>query len=39
MLICGASVGASKTDKARKLGVDVVDQDTIWRALIDAGVA
>ncbi|MEA2324129.1 MAG: ligase [Solirubrobacteraceae bacterium] len=38
MLICGANVGAAKTDKARKLGVDVVDQKTIWRALIDAGV-
>ena len=39
MLICGANVGASKTAKAEKLGVDVVDQDEIWRLLIDAGVA
>jgi DNA ligase (NAD+) len=39
MLICGANVGAAKTDKAQKLGVEVVDQDTIWRTLIDAGVA
>jgi DNA ligase (NAD+) len=39
MLICGESVGASKTDKAAKLGVEVVDQEVIWRQLIDAGVA
>ena len=39
VLICGANVGASKTAKAEKLGVDVVDQDEIWRLLIDAGVA
>jgi DNA ligase (NAD+) len=38
MLICGANVGAAKTAKAEKLGVDVVDQDEIWRRLIDAGV-
>ena len=39
MLITGADVGASKTAKAEKLGVDVVDQGEIWRLLIDAGVA
>jgi DNA ligase (NAD+) len=39
MLICGANVGASKTAKAEKLGVEVVDQDDIWRRLIAAGVA
>jgi DNA ligase (NAD+) len=39
LLICGANVGASKTAKAEKLGVAVVDQDVIWRRLIDAGVA
>jgi DNA ligase (NAD+) len=39
MLICGADVGASKTAKAEKLGVEIVDQAEIWRLLIDAGVA
>jgi len=39
LLITGANVGASKTAKAEKLGVEVVDQDDIWRRLIDAGVA
>ena len=39
LLICGANVGASKTAKAEKLDVEVVDQDIIWRQLIDAGVA
>ena len=39
LLICGENVGASKTDKAAKLGVEVVDQEVIWRRLIDAGVA
>jgi DNA ligase (NAD+) len=39
MLICGANVGASKTAKAEKLGVDVVDADEVWRKLIDAGLA
>jgi DNA ligase (NAD+) len=38
MLICGANVGAAKTAKAEKLGVEVVDQEEIWRALIAAGV-
>ncbi len=38
MLICGENVGASKTAKAEKLGVEVVDQEAIWRLLIDAGV-
>jgi DNA ligase (NAD+) len=39
MLICGDNVGASKTAKAEKLGVEVVDQAEIWRQLIAAGVA
>jgi DNA ligase (NAD+) len=39
MLICGTDVGASKTAKAEKLGVAVVDQRDVWRMLIDAGVA
>jgi DNA ligase (NAD+) len=39
MLICGDNVGAAKTDKAQKLGVEVVGQDDVWRVLIDAGVA
>jgi DNA ligase (NAD+) len=39
MLICGANVGASKTAKAEKLGVEVVDQDAVWQRLIAAGVA
>jgi DNA ligase (NAD+) len=39
LLICGENVGAAKTAKAEKLGVEVVDQSEIWRMLIDAGVA
>jgi DNA ligase (NAD+) len=39
LLICGTGVGASKTAKAEKLGVEVVDQADVWRMLIDAGVA
>lgn len=39
LLITGDNVGASKTAKAEKLGVEVVGQDEIWRRLIDAGVA
>ena len=39
MLICGANVGASKTAKAEKLGVEVVDQARVWERLIAAGVA
>jgi DNA ligase (NAD+) len=39
LLICGENVGASKTGKAEKLGVEVVDQAEIWKLLIDAGVA
>jgi DNA ligase (NAD+) len=39
LLICGENVGAAKTTKAEKLGVEVVDQSEIWRMLIDAGVA
>jgi DNA ligase (NAD+) len=38
-LVCGANVGASKTAKAEKLGVEIVDQDEIWRLLIAARVA
>jgi DNA ligase (NAD+) len=39
LLICGADVGASKTAKAEKLGVEVVGQEEIWASLIAAGVA
>jgi len=39
MLICGAEVGAAKIAKAEKHGVEVVDQEVVWRMLIDAGVA
>jgi DNA ligase (NAD+) len=39
LLICGANVGAGKTAKAGKLGVEVVDQEEIWRLLVAAGVA
>jgi DNA ligase (NAD+) len=38
MLIAGANVGAAKTEKAAKLGVQVVEQDQAWRWLADAGV-
>ena len=37
-LITGADVGASKTAKAEKLGVDVVDQAAAWAWLDQAGV-
>ena len=39
LLITGENVGASKTAKAEKLGVEVVDQGDVWRLLIDAGIA
>jgi DNA ligase (NAD+) len=39
LLICGANVGAAKTAKAEKLGVQIADQDAIWGRLIAAGVA
>jgi len=39
MLICGDNVGASKTAKAEKLGVQIIDQGEIWRLLIAGGVA
>ena len=39
LLICGANVGAAKTAKAEKLGVEIAGQDEIWRLLIAAGVA
>jgi DNA ligase (NAD+) len=37
-LLAGANVGAAKTDKAAKLGVEVVDQDRLWEWLGQAGV-
>jgi DNA ligase (NAD+) len=39
MLICGTDVGASKTAKAEKLGVQVIGQDEVWELLIAAGIA
>jgi len=39
LLICGDGVGASKTDKAAKLAVEVVDQAAIWEQLIAARIA
>ena len=39
LLICGENAGASKTAKAEKLGVRVVDQGEVWTLLIEAGVA
>lgn len=38
-LLAGENVGAAKTDKATKLGVEVVDQDTLWGWLRQAGLA
>jgi DNA ligase (NAD+) len=38
-LLAGANVGASKTDKAAKLGVDVVGEEQLWAWLREAGVA
>src|SRR3954447_4269610 len=37
-LLAGANVGAAKTDKAAKLGVEVVDHDKLWAWLHEAGV-
>jgi DNA ligase (NAD+) len=37
-LLAGANVGAAKTEKAAKLGVEVVDQDQLWQWLGQAGV-
>ncbi|MEA2185436.1 MAG: ligase [Solirubrobacteraceae bacterium] len=37
-LLAGANVGAAKTDKAAKLGVEIVDQDRLWAWLRAAGV-
>ena len=37
-LLAGANVGAAKTDKAAKLGVEVVDQERLWAWLGQAGV-
>jgi DNA ligase (NAD+) len=39
LLICGEGVGASKTEKAAKLEVEVVGQDAVWEQLIAAGIA
>jgi len=39
LLVCGADVGASKTAKAEKLGVEIAGQDEVWSLLIGAGVA
>lgn len=38
-LLAGADTGAAKTNKANKLGVPVIDQDTLWSWLAEAGVA
>jgi len=38
LLIAGENVGAAKTDKAAKLGVQVVDQAQAWRWLAEAGL-
>jgi DNA ligase (NAD+) len=38
-LLAGENVGASKTGKAEKLGVEVVGQDRLWAWLAEAGVA
>jgi len=38
-LLAGDNVGASKTGKAEKLGVEVVGQDQLWAWLAQAGVA
>jgi DNA ligase (NAD+) len=38
-LLTGANVGAAKTDKAAKLGVDVVEAGQLWGWLRQAGVA
>jgi len=38
-LVTGSDVGAAKTAKAEKLGVEVVDQSWVWERLIGAGIA
>jgi DNA ligase (NAD+) len=38
LLVCGADVGAAKTSKAEKLGVEIVGQEAVWELLIGAGV-
>ena len=38
MLVAGANVGAAKTEKAAKLGVQVVEQEQAWAWLNEAGV-
>ncbi|WP_445150747.1 NAD-dependent DNA ligase LigA [Baekduia sp. Peel2402] len=38
-LLAGANTGAAKTNKANKLDVEIVDQDTLWAWLAEAGVA
>jgi DNA ligase (NAD+) len=38
MLVTGANVGAAKTEKAAKLGVQIVEQEQAWRWIDEAGV-
>jgi DNA ligase (NAD+) len=38
-LLAGANTGAAKTNKANKLEVEIVGQDTLWAWLKEAGVA
>ena len=38
-LLAGDNVGAAKTNKADRLGVEVVGQDRLWAWLAEAGVA
>jgi DNA ligase (NAD+) len=38
-LLAGANTGAAKTNKANRLEVEIVDQDTLWAWLKEAGVA
>ena len=38
-LLAGENVGAAKTNKAEKLGVEVIDQSRLWSWLSEAGVA
>lgn len=37
-LLAGENVGASKTGRADKLGVTIVQQDELWQWLAEAGV-
>jgi DNA ligase (NAD+) len=38
-LVCGANVGAAKTGRADKLGVEVRDQADVWQVLIAGAIA